>query len=125
MQENGYRWMHKGIGDAAWNQLVAKHAEGARYTAYKAEYAGRECVLVDPGGTSQECSGCGEEVPKDLSVRVHECAHCNCVLDRDLNASLNIVSRWLARLGALASCNCTQCVQQEDTRTVWPVQANP
>jgi putative transposase len=92
MQVNGYRSMHKNIGDAAWNQLV-------QYTAYKAEYAGRECILVDPRGTSQECSSCGEVVSKDLSVRVHECPHCNCILDRDLNASLNVLSRGLARLG--------------------------
>lgn len=93
MQENGYRSLHKSIGDAAWNQLV-------QYTRYKAVKAGRECVLVDPRGTTQECSGCGEVVPKDLSVRVHECPHCHCVLDRDLNASLNVLARGLASIGA-------------------------
>jgi putative transposase len=92
MQENGYRSLHKSIGDAAWNQLV-------QYTRYKAEKAGRECVLVNPRGTTQECSNCGEVVPKNLSTRVHECPHCDCVLDRDLNASLNILARGLASMG--------------------------
>jgi len=43
--------------------------------------------------TSQICSGCGQIVQKDLSVRIHECPHCGLVMDRDLNASLNILRR--------------------------------
>lgn len=94
MQENGYRSLHKSIGDAAWNQLV-------QFTRYKAEKAGRECVLVDPRGTTQNCSGCGNVVPKDLSVRIHDCPHCGLVLDRDLNASLNILARGLTCVGSI------------------------
>jgi putative transposase len=40
----------KSISAAAWSQLV-------QYLTYKAEYAGREVVLVDLNGTSQRCSG--------------------------------------------------------------------
>ena len=47
----------------------------------------------------QECSGCGAVVPKDLSVRVHDCPHCGLKLDRDLNAARNILARGLTRLG--------------------------
>jgi putative transposase len=93
MQDNGHRSLHKNIDDAAWDQLI-------QHTAYKAEKAGRGCVLVDPRGTTQVCSCCGEVVPKDLSVRVHECPHCGCVLDRDLNAALNILARGLTSIGA-------------------------
>jgi putative transposase len=82
----------KSISDAAWSQLV-------RYATYKAEWAGRSLVLVDPKYTSQECSGCSERVPKDLSVRVHDCPHCGLVLDRDLNAARNILARGLASIG--------------------------
>jgi putative transposase len=92
MQKNGYRSLRKSISDAAWNQLV-------QYTRYKAEKAGRACVRVDPRGTTQECFACGEVVPKDLSVRMHQCPHCGCVLDRDLNASLNVLARGLASVG--------------------------
>ena len=77
----------KSILDAAWNKLV-------QYTSYKAVDAGRRVVLVNPANTSQTCSGCGQIVRKDLSVRVHVCPHCNLSIDRDLNAALNI-----ARLG--------------------------
>ena len=58
--------------------------------SYKAEEAGRVLVKVDPQGTSQRCSGCGELVPKKLSERIHRCSHCGLVLDRDENAARNI-----------------------------------
>ena len=86
------RSLAKSIADAAWTQLV-------QYTSYKAEKAGRTVVLVDPRYTSQECSRCGERVKKDLSVRAHQCPRCDLEIDRDLNASLNILARGLACLG--------------------------
>lgn len=91
MQQNGWKTISRGIADVAWNQFV-------RFTSYKAEEAGRGFVLVDPKGTTQECSCCGEVVPKDLSVRVHECTHCGLKLSRDHNAALNILSRGLSTL---------------------------
>jgi len=35
--------------------------------------------------------GCREKVEKNLSDRIHECPYCGLVLDRDLNASRNIL----------------------------------
>jgi putative transposase len=82
----------KSIGDAAWSQLI-------HYTQYKAADACRVCELIDPRGTSQRCSGCGSMVQKDLSVRVHDCPECGLVLDRDLNAAINIERLGLESLG--------------------------
>ncbi|MFN8374467.1 MAG: transposase [Anaerolineae bacterium] len=93
MQANGSKVINRNIADVAWGQFV-------QYTAYKAENAGRGVMLVNPRGTTQECSGCGKFVPKDLSVRVHECPHCGLKIDRDLNAALNILRRGLASVGA-------------------------
>jgi putative transposase len=93
MQDGNWRSMNKSISDAAWGQLV-------QYTAYKAEWAGRSMVKVDPRNTTQMCSGCGEIVKKDLSCRVHDCPHCGLELDRDLNAALNILARGLACVGS-------------------------
>lgn len=76
----------KQIHDAAWAKFIS-------ILASKAESAGREFIKVDPRGTSQECSGCGAKVPKSLGVRVHSCPHCGLVLDRDVNAAKNILSR--------------------------------
>lgn len=76
--------LSKSISDSSWGMFF-------NFLAYKAEEAGRTLIKVTPNGTSQICSGCGEKVPKSLSVRVHKCPFCNLVLDRDLNASLNIL----------------------------------
>ena len=80
------RHLSKSIMDASWGRLV-------QYTVYKAESAGKQVVLVDPRGTSQECSRCGAKVDKSLSERVHRCPTCGLLMDRDLNASLNILKR--------------------------------
>jgi len=78
----------KSIADASWNTFI-------NTLICKAEEAGRTVSKVDPRYTSQVCSGCGEIVKKDLSVRVHDCPYCNLVLDRDVNAARNILNRAL------------------------------
>jgi putative transposase len=76
------------ITDTSWGKL-------RQLTAYKAEKRGSRVILVDPWGTSQKCSGCGEMVRKELSVRVHDCPKCGLVLDRDVNAARNILAAGL------------------------------
>ena len=76
----------KQINDAGWGKL-------ASMICYKAENAGCKVVFVDPSGTTKECSRCGTIVPKTLVDRVHNCPCCGLVLDRDLNASINILNR--------------------------------
>ncbi len=78
----------KSVHDAGWGQFI-------EILRGKAESAGRTLVLVDPRGTSQICSGCGCEPAerKTLAVRVHECPDCGLVLDRDVNAARNILTR--------------------------------
>ena len=48
-------------------------------------------IQVPAHYTSQKCSGCGELVPKSLSVRTHICPYCNLIMSRDQNAALNIL----------------------------------
>jgi len=74
----------KHIADASWSKLITT-------TSYKAEWAGKRVELVNPANTSQMCSGCGQIVKKDLSERVHRCAFCGLILDRDHNAAINIL----------------------------------
>ena len=74
----------KSIADAAWGQLLER-------LSCKAEEAGKMVVAVNPRGTSQMCSQCGQTVHKDLSVRIHDCPGCGLHVDRDLNAALNIL----------------------------------
>ncbi len=93
LQGRGNKVVNRGIADVAWGQFV-------QFTTYKAERAGRVVLRVNPRGTTQECSGCGQAVPKDLSVRVHNCPYCGLKLDRDLNAARNILARGLASVGS-------------------------
>ena len=67
---------------------------------YKAIEAGVEVVMVNPAYTSQVCSGCGCIIPKSLGVRNHACTDCGLILDRDVNAALNIVSAGTRRSDA-------------------------
>lgn len=60
---------------------------------WKAKRDGRVFAAVDPRGTSQDCSGCGELVPKLLRERVHRCPACGLVRDRDHNAAVNVLKR--------------------------------
>jgi putative transposase len=69
----------RAISDVAWGNFLLT-------LRCKAEKAGVAFVEVHARGTSQECSGCGQVVPKDLSQRWHSC-QCGCSLDRDENAA--------------------------------------
>ncbi len=81
----------KFILDAGWGTLIA-------FATYKAVMSGTRVVRVDPSYTTQDCSVCGFRVPKTLAQRLHECPECGAVMDRDYNASVNILKRGLARL---------------------------
>ena len=82
----------KSISDAGWNQLMS-------FTKSKAECAGKVVELVNARNTSQNCSECGNPVPKDLYKRVHSCPFCGLVLDRDHNAAINILRRSNSTVG--------------------------
>ena len=73
----------KSIHDAAWSEFFSA-------LTYKAAYAGRQFVAVNPAYTSQDCHRCGHRQAKTLSERTHRCPCCGLVLDRDHNAALNI-----------------------------------
>lgn len=91
IDSNDTHAMKRSVADVAWNQFV-------QFAQYKAASAGKWVVLVDPKNTTKECSRCGALVPKDLSERVHRCS-CGLVMDRDLNAAINILRRGLASMG--------------------------
>jgi len=82
--DNNYKNLNKSILDGGWRQFLD-------YLSYKAEEAGKTVMKVNPAYTSQICSACGILVKKPLSERVHSCA-CGFTIDRDINASLNILS---------------------------------
>jgi predicted RNA-binding Zn-ribbon protein involved in translation (DUF1610 family) len=76
----------KSVLDAGWSSFLS-------ILTNKAENAGLLVVPVSAHNTSQDCSNCGEKVPKKLHIRWHDCPHCGCSLDRDHNAAINIRDR--------------------------------
>jgi putative transposase len=85
----------KDVRDQAWSQFRTILAD-------KAVEASRLLELVDPRGSSQECSGCGAVVKKPLSQRIHRCS-CGLTLDRDVNAARVILRRGERRRNAVVA----------------------
>ena len=81
----------KSIYDVAWSELV-------NTIFLKVEETGGICLRVNPRNTTKMCSNCGMIVPKKLWNRIHNCTHCGLVMDRDLNASINIRTRGILAL---------------------------
>lgn len=75
----------KSVLDAGWSSFLS-------ILANKAENAGLLVVPVSAYNTSQDCSNCGDKVPKKLHIRWHSCS-CGCELNRDHNAAVNVKNR--------------------------------
>ncbi len=84
----------KSIADAAWSMFFT-------HLTLKAEEAARCVVKVPPAYTTQACSQCGQRQNIPLSVRVYECPQCGLGIDRDHNASLNILAQAVGRHGGV------------------------
>ena len=82
----------KSINDVAWSTF----RQWLEYFGFK---YGKVTVAVAPHNTSQNCSNCGQKVPKSLSTRTHICPHCGYVEDRDINAAINILKKGLSTVG--------------------------
>ncbi|MBD1830104.1 transposase [Microcoleus vaginatus GB1-A2] len=67
--------------------------EFKRQLDYKCKMYGATLVLVDQWfPSSKTCSNCGTKKDMPLSIRTFDCPVCGISLDRDLNASLNILN---------------------------------
>ena len=80
------RHLAKSISDAAFGEF-------RRQLEYKTTRAGARLHVVDRWyRSSKTCSGCGGVKAKlSLSERTYRCDSCGLVLDRDLNAAINIL----------------------------------
>ena len=78
----------KSISHASWFE-IRKQLE------YKCDWYGKELILVNPHYTSKKCNNCGF-INKELCLddRTWTCPSCDTVLDRDINAAINIKNRW-------------------------------
>jgi len=78
--------LSKHIADASWSKFI-------ELLTYKAEWNDKNIVKIDRFfPSSKTCNCCGYiNQNLDLSVREWTCPSCNTKLDRDLNASINIL----------------------------------
>ena len=74
------------IYNASWNRFI-------QMLSYKAESAGMRVIKVDARNTSKTCSDCGNIQDMPLSERTYTCNRCGMQMDRDINASINILNR--------------------------------
>jgi putative transposase len=95
------------IQNASWNRFI-------NMLSYKAESAGMKVIKVDARNTSKECSNCGNIQDMPLSIREYNCSRCGMRLDRDINASINILHKatTLGQRGSHAQGDMTSAVQQ-------------
>ncbi len=85
--------LSKSITDASLSEII-------RQLEYKSKWNNKKMYKIDTYyPSSQICSKCGykNERTKDLSVREYECDRCKSYLDRDYNASLNIMFEGLRK----------------------------
>ncbi len=80
----------KSISDVSWSSFVTK-------LQYKADWYGRKIIKVDKWfPSSQICSECGyKDGKKPLKIRAWTCSICHTHHDRDINASINILTEGL------------------------------
>ena len=84
MLGGGSRDENRNTGDVAWGLF-------RQLLTYKAEEAGRLVVAVNPCNTTKRCSNCSQLKPMPTNIRTYECPCCPLVMDRDLNAAINIL----------------------------------
>ena len=85
------RDLSKKISDASFYEII-------RQLEYKSRFKGKLFYQIDTYyPSSQECSVCGniDKKYKNLTEREYKCSKCHNIMDRDLNASINIMFEGL------------------------------
>lgn len=83
--------VNRAVADAALGEFL-------HMLRYKAESAGCVYIEVDIRDAAQECSRCGESIPKELSLPRCNCPRCGLKLARGVNAAKNIKRRAVQAL---------------------------
>lgn len=87
--------LSKSIQKLMWYEFI-------RQLEYKCAFYGIKFVKVDRYfPSSQICSCCGKRMEMPLSERTYHCDSCGLVLDRDLNAAINIRNEGMRMLSVV------------------------
>ena len=84
----------KAIGDCGWHFFI-------KALQYKSRWSGKNVIMIDRWfPSSKTCSQCSNVKAKlSLSTRTYECEQCDMVMDRDINAAINIKKAALLQIG--------------------------
>ena len=95
MKETDSKTRNKRVGDVYWSEFH-------RQLTYKTKWYGKKLVVIDRYyPSSQICHVCGHrDGKKSEEIREWICPNCGCALDRDVNASINILNEGLRILSA-------------------------
>ena len=90
MKETDSTIRNKRVGDVSWSEF-------RRMLTYKSQWYGRKLSVIDRYfPSSQICHCCGHGDGKKLEdIREWVCPECGVILDRDVNAALNILDEGL------------------------------
>ena len=97
--------LSKNINDARFTEIL-------RQLEYKSRFKGKKFYQIyDYCPSSQTCCRCDnqDKKNKNLNERIYECPKCHLELDRDLNASINIMfeglKMYIGKLGKIIRNN--------------------
>ena len=110
----------KAVQDASFSEL-------RRQLEYKTARTGAKLHFVDRWyPSSKTCSNCGSVKAKlSLSERTYKCEHCGLVIDRDLNAAINIMVAGSAPETLNAHGGTVRRGNQTGCATLDPVKCEP
>ena len=89
--KNNHKHLRKKIINATFSEII-------RILRYKCQWLNKTFIQVSPYyASSQICSRCKnkESVMKDIRVREYKCSKCGLEIERDYNASINILNEGL------------------------------
>ena len=101
------RKLAKAISDVSWSSFITK-------LDYKiAENQGKLVKISPFYPSSKTCSNCGNvKETLSLSERTYHCSECGFTIDRDLNASINILKTGLVQIEATVATTGTSLKNQ-------------
>ena len=91
VHNNNHKQLRKEITNATFSEII-------RILKYKCLWLNKIFIQISPYyASSQICSRCGNKdtVMKDLRIREYRCSKCGLEIDRDYNASINILNEGL------------------------------
>jgi transposase len=88
------KMINKRLTDQIWGTFLKRMGEKI------ATLPGKQMIPIPAHYTSQMCSRCYRIKSMPLSSRIYRCPHCGLIMDRDVNAAINILNFGRGEFGA-------------------------